>query len=341
MSISRRHSIQLLGTSLLGFPNIIRGFSKNEERSYRHLKPKALPKNATLGLIAPASPIYSKSDFDQMLVDLSELGYNLVLGDHVDDRYGYLAGKDEDRAEDLHRMFSNPAIDGVLCVRGGYGSNRILELIDFDVIRANPKPFIGFSDITSLHMAIYKNTGLITFHGPVGKSKWPEYTRSSWNDVLHEGKNPVFSIPEEQLENAYTINSGKASGILLGGNLTVLTSLLGSDYLPEFDNAILFLEDVGEDIYRVDRMFSQLKLSGILNKINGFVFGKCTNCDESDNGLSLKQVFDDYLSEIDIPAFYGAMISHEELNLTIPVGVQATIDGDAKTIELLEPGTLK
>lgn len=252
-----------------------------------------------------------------------------------------MAGKDEDRVEDLHQMFSNPAIDGILCIRGGYGSNRILELIDFNLIAANPKPFIGFSDITSLHMAIYKNTGLITFHGPVGKSSWPEYTRNSWVDVLQDAKNPLYEIPSEQKDAAYTINSGKSTGILLGGNLTVLTSLLGSDYLPSFDNAILFLEDVGEDIYRVDRMFSQLKLSGILNKINGLAFGKCTNCDESANGLSLQQVFDDYLSDLEIPAFYGAMISHEELNLTIPVGVQATIDGDAKTIELLEPGTLK
>jgi muramoyltetrapeptide carboxypeptidase len=341
MSISRRQSIQLLGTTLVGIPSIIHGLSKSENFSKRHVIPKALPKNATLGLVAPASPIYSKTEFDQMLVDLTDLGYNLVLGNHVDDRYGYLAGKDEDRVEDLHQMFSNPAIDGILCIRGGYGSNRILELIDFDLIAANPKPFIGFSDITSLHMAIYKNTGLITFHGPVGKSSWPEYTRNSWVDVLHDAKNPLYEIPSEQKDASYTINSGKSTGILLGGNLTVLTSLLGSDYLPSFDNAILFLEDVGEDIYRVDRMFSQLKLSGILNKINGLVFGKCTNCDESANGLSLQQVFDDYLLDLEIPAFYGAMISHEELNLTIPVGVQATIDGEAKTIELLEPGTLK
>lgn len=341
MSISRRQSIQLLGTTLVGIPSIIHGLSKSENFSKRHVIPKALPKNATLGLVAPASPIYSKTEFDQMIVDLTDLGYNLVLGNHVDDRYGYLAGKDEDRVEDLHQMFSNPAIDGILCIRGGYGSNRILELIDFDLIAANPKPFIGFSDITSLHMAIYKNTGLITFHGPVGKSSWPEYTRNSWVDVLHDAKKPLYEIPSEQKDVAYTINSGKSTGILLGGNLTVLTSLLGSDYLPSFDNAILFLEDVGEDIYRVDRMFSQLKLSGILNKINGLVFGKCTNCDESANGLSLQQVFDDYLLDLEIPAFYGAMISHEELNLTIPVGVQATIDGDAKTIELLEPGTLK
>ncbi len=341
MSISRRQTIQLLGTTLVGIPSIIRGFSKSKNISKRHVIPKALPKNATLGLVAPASPIYSKTEFDQMLVDLSDLGYNLVLGNHVDDRYGYLAGKDEDRAADLHQMFSNPSIDGVLCVRGGYGSNRILELIDFDVIAANPKPFIGFSDITSLHMAIFKKTGMITFHGPVGKSSWPEYTRKSWVDVLHNGMQPKYEIPDEQKDASYTINSGKATGVLLGGNLTVLTSLLGSNFLPEFDNAILFLEDVGEDIYRVDRMLSQLKLSGILDKINGFVFGKCTNCDESANGLSLKQVFDDYLSEIDIPAFYGAMISHEELNLTIPVGVQATIDADTKTIDLLEPGTLK
>jgi len=339
MALSRK---SFLSTTSLGFTSLFIAdwnvfYSRYE--STEIIKPKRLPKGATLGLIAPASPIYLQSDFEFMIKALTDLGYKLVLGDHVKDRNGYLAGSDEDRAADLHKMFINPNIDGILCIRGGYGSNRILDLIDFEVIKNNPKPFIGFSDITSLHLAIFKNTGLITFHGPVGKSQWNNFTVNSWNSVLHLAEAPSYTIPEDQTD-AFVIKSGSAEGTLLGGNLTVLTSLLGSNYLPDFDGAILFLEDIGEDIYRIDRMLSQLKLNGILNKINGFVFGKCTDCSESSNSLTLKQVLDDYILPLNIPAFYGAMISHEEQNLTIPVGLPASIDADLKTINILEPAVL-
>ena len=303
------------------------------------IKPKRLPNNARIGLIAPASPIYSSVKFNNMINSLEGLGYSLVFGDHIKDRNGYLAGLDSDRVADLHTMFKNKNIDGILCIRGGYGSNRLLDLIDFDIIKQNPKPFIGFSDITSLHLAIYTKTKVVTFHGPVGKSEWNKFTKDSWNSILHQAATPKYYIPENQ-KNTFTINSGTAEGILLGGNLTVLTSLLGSDYLPEFDGAILFLEDIGEDVYRVDRMLSQLFLSGILKKINGFVFGKCTDCEMSTYSLSLKEILDHYIKPLHIPAFYGAMISHEQQNLTIPVGVYASIDASNKSIKLLEPSVL-
>lgn len=306
----------------------------------KFIKPKHLAKNATIGLVAPASPIYNDVEFERMLTNLKNLGYNLVLGKHVRDKRGYLAGKDEDRAADLNAMFLNPEIDAILCIRGGWGSNRILPLIDFNLIKNNPKIFVGFSDITSLHLAIQAKTGLVTFHGPVGKSEWNSFTLKAWNAVLQQGQAPEFRIPETETD-WYTINPGVAKGRLLGGNLTVLTSLIGSNYLPDFDGAILFLEDVGEDAYRIDRMLTQLRLSGMLEKLNGFVFGKCTKCSDSGNSLSLKQVFEDHLHELKIPAFYGAMISHEEQNITLPVGVQALINADTGTIKLLEPGVLQ
>ncbi len=338
MAFSRK---SFLSASVLGFGSLFIGGSRlngiSETQSI--IKPKRLPENATLGLIAPASPIYASSDFERMIESLEGLGYTLVWGDHIKERNGYLAGNDEDRVSDLHAMFSNNTIDGILCTRGGYGSNRILDLIDFDLINQNPKPFIGFSDITSLHLAIYKNTGLITFHGPVGKSYWNDFTIQSWNSILHYAGTPEYSIPIDQ-DDAFTIQSGQAEGKLLGGNLTVLTSLLGSKYLPDFDGAILFLEDIGEDVYRVDRMFSQLKLSGILDQISGMAFGKCTECNETSNSLSLKEVLNHYISPLNIPAFYGAMISHEEQNLTIPVGISASLNADEKTIKLLEPAVL-
>lgn len=313
--------------------------STQESESASLIKPKRLPENATLGLVAPASPVYSSSDFDHMISTLEGFGYSLVLGKHVRDRNGYLAGKDFDRADDLHQMFRNPEIDAILCVRGGWGSNRILDLIDFDTIKANPKPLIGFSDITSLHMAIQAKTGLVSFHGPVGKSDWNSFTKQSWDQVLHNAETPTYRIPSDEMDS-FTIKSGKANGKLLGGNLTVLTSMIGSEYLPSFKGAILFLEDVGEDAYRIDRMLTQLALSGILKQCAGVVFGKCTECSDSGNSLSLKEIFDDHLLELDIPAFYGAMISHEERNITLPVGCLATIDADSRTIQLLEPGVL-
>ena len=320
---------------LLPFQNERNFDSKHPEL----IKPRRLPKNATLGLIAPASPIYSSADFDTMIKNLEDLGYSLVLGKHVRDKRGYLAGKDEDRAADLHAMFEHSEVDAIVCVRGGWGSNRILQLIDFELIKSNPKIFVGFSDITSLHMAIQAKTGLVTFHGPVGKSNWNPLTRTAWVDVLQEGRTPDFIIPETETDG-FTINSGKATGKLLGGNLTVLTSMIGSGFLPDFDGAILFLEDVGEDAYRIDRMLTQLSLAGILDKCSGFAFGKCTDCSDTGNSLSLKQVFDDHLGKLDIPAFYGAMISHEEQNITLPVGVSASINADKKTIKLLEPGVI-
>ena len=335
MAVSRKEFLKLTSVSALGAGSL--NFSKNREQSLPLIKPARISRNSTIGLVAPGSPIYDESQFDKMISDLEGMGYTLKLGKHIKDRNGYLAGKDEDRAADLMAMFEDSEVDGILCTRGGWGCNRILPLIDFDIVKANPKVFAGFSDITSLHMAIQKNTGLVTFHGPVGKSEWNPFTVESWEHVVFGKPNPTFMIPDDD-NFQYTITPGKAQGRLLGGNLTVLTSMIGSDYLPDFEGSILFLEDVGEDVYRIDRMLTQLKLSGILNQINGFVFGKCTDCDAGSNSLSLEQVFADHLGELDIPAFYGAMISHESKNITLPVGINAEIDADLRTITLMETG---
>ncbi|MAL16427.1 MAG: LD-carboxypeptidase [Balneola sp.] len=301
------------------------------------IKPKALKKGDTLGLVAPASPIYQSSVFEEMLENLKALGFELKLGEHVWSQRGYLAGMDEQRAGDLMNMFEDPEVDGIMCIRGGWGCNRILPLLDYEVIRNNPKVFCGFSDITSLHMAIYQHSDLITFHGPVGKSDWNDFTTSAFKQVIWNGETPEFSVPDE-LDETFVVTEGKAEGKMLGGNLSVLVSMIGSDYLPSFEDSILFLEDIGESVYRIDRMFTQLKLAGILDQLNGFVFGKCTDCDAGSNSLSLKQVFDDHIKPLNIPAFYGAMISHEENNITIPMGMKAMIDSEKKTIQMLESG---
>ncbi len=337
MSISRKDFLKLSSITALGGITTGNSNRNTSESAPDLIKAERLKEGATLGLVAPASPVYDSTQFDEMLVTLRSLGYNLKLGKHVRDRNGYLAGKDEDRAKDLMEMFADDTVDGILCVRGGWGCNRILPLLDFEIIKQNPKVFAGFSDITSLHMAILKKTGLVTFHGPVGKSEWNTFTLNAWNKVIRDGIEFTYEIPDDDVNN-FTITKGKATGTLVGGNLSVLVSLIGSDYLPDLKDSILYLEDVGEDVYRIDRMITQLKLSGVLDQINGFVFGKCTDCDSGSNSLSLKEVFADHISLLDIPAFYGAMISHEDKNITLPVGVQAGINAEEKTIHLLESG---
>lgn len=341
MAISRKNFLKTSAlASLSGFSLSSSNARALTQNSRKLVKPKALKRGDTLGLIAPASPIYEESVFNKMLKDVEGLGYKIKLGKHVKNRNGYLAGTDTDRAQDLMDMFGNPEIDGIICTRGGWGSNRIIDKIDYDLVRQNPKVFCGFSDITSLHMAFYTQSGLHTFHGPVGKSVWNELTTAAFKLMVETTQKPLFSVPDGE-EDAFTITPGKANGKLFGGNLTVLVSMIGSQYLPSFQDSILFLEDIGENIYRIDRMLTQLKLSGILDEISGFIFGKCTDCSAGENSLTLKQVLDDHIKPLKIPAFYGAMISHEDSNLTLPVGIEARIDARAKSIQLLDTAVSK
>lgn len=336
MSISRKQFLKASALSPLAFTGFANKFlNKNESSVHQLIKPKALRWNSTLGLVAPASPVYDPADFDEMLVTLKELGFNLVLGEHVRDRNGYLAGNDEDRARDLMAMFKNDNIDGILCVRGGWGCNRIIDLLDYDIIKKNPKPLIGFSDITSLHNSILAKSGLVSFHGPVGTSDWNEFTKNSFQEIVIDKREGVYNLPAEE-EDAFVIHNGSAEGQIVGGNLTVLVGMIGSDYLPTFNDSILFLEDVGESVYRIDRMITQLKLAGILDRISGFIFGKCTRCDAGANSLTLQQVFNDHIKPLNIPAFYGSMISHEERNVTIPVGLRAKMNADDFSFQMLE-----
>jgi len=303
------------------------------------LKPHRLQRGDTVGLISPGFSLPDPGQYDEIAGTIEELGFSVKSGAHARRRYGYLAGTDEERASDLNDAFSDSEVDAIIPFRGGWGSNRILDLIDFETIARNPKPLIGFSDITSLLLAIYSRTGLVTFHGPVGKSEWTDFTLQHFRKILMDGDTPELSNPAG--ESFRTITPGKASGPLIGGNLTVLTSMLGSDYLPEFNGAILFLEDVGEDIYRIDRMLTQLKLSGVLSRISGLVFGKCTDCKAgSGESLTLDQVFADHLEPLDIPAFRGSMIGHIDDVFTLPIGIPAEMDAEKGTVTLIESAVM-
>ncbi len=338
MSFSRRDFLKIAGMGTVGMltgrgASVNTAFKPGPELIFSN----RITRNSTLGLISPASPVYDPKDFDEMLINVKNMGFTLKLGKHVRDRWGFLAGSDKDRAQDLMDMFADPNVDAILCVRGGWGCNRILEHIDFDIIKNNPKPLIGFSDITSLHMSIQAKTGVITFHGPVGTSEWNNFTTNSFDNALIDAEPQTYIIPEEDLKGAYVINPGKASGKILGGNLTVFTAMLGSEYLPDFKGSILFVEEVSEAVYRVDRMMTQLRTAGILKQIKGFIFGRCTDCSEGGYGMTLKEVLEDHIKPLGIPAFYGAMISHEAKNVTIPVGMNVEMDADNLSFKVDKP----
>ncbi|MDR8391575.1 LD-carboxypeptidase [Aliifodinibius sp. S!AR15-10] len=303
------------------------------------LKPQRLKKGDTIGLVSPASILPERERYKEIASTIKELGFNVKIGAHAKSRYGYFAGADIERAADLNAMFKDPAIDAIIPFRGGWGANRILEYIDFKTIQENPKPLIGFSDITSLLLAVYAKTGLITFHGPVGKSDWNNFTFRYFQSAVMEATPFLLSNPHNRRH--ITIAPGKTEGPLLGGNLTVLTSMLGSGYLPDFEGAILFLEDVGEDVYRIDRMLTQLKLNGVFDRINGLYFGQCTNCEPSTKySLSLDEVLNDHLRPYDIPAIRGAMIGHIDEMFTLPVGLPATFDADKGEVSFSESAVI-
>jgi len=312
------------------------------------VRPKRLSAGDTIALVSPASATFNSLDLQIARESLEALGFKVRQGEHMMERHGYLAGADKDRADDINRAFADRSIAGVHAIRGGWGSARLLPYLDFDTIRRNPKVLIGYSDITALLLSIHAKTGLVTFHGPIGLGRWDAWSLDYYRRVLMAGEAVTYSNKQGvsgdrnslvQVEfRTLTHSPGKARGRLLGGNLTVLTAILGSPYLPEWDNAILFCEDVGEDLYRVDRMFTQLKLAGVLSKIKGFVFGSCSECGPGEGyaSLTLEEIIRDHIKPLGVPAWQGAMIGHAQPQWTLPVGAEVEIDASAGTIKLIE-----
>jgi muramoyltetrapeptide carboxypeptidase len=350
MLLSRRHLLTMFGLSTIATlqPKAIASYlpihnniSLSEISEPSLIKPPRLKIGDTIGLINPAGFSYPQ-EIAPILPILSQLGFRVKLGEHIFDRYGYLGGTDHDRASDVNLMFADPSVNAILAVQGGWGCNRILPLIDYTLIRNHPKIIMGFSDITSLLIAIYTKTKIVTFHGPVGISNWTEFTINSFQQVvLKNDKNPTLANPSHI--KVETITPGKVKGELIGGNLSVLTAMIGSVYLPFWQNKILFVEEVGEDIYRVDRMLTQLRLAGILEQISGFIFGQCTNCkpEKPQESLTLSQVLTDHIQPLKIPAWYGSAIGHISDIFTLPLGIEVEINAHNGTIKLLESAVIE
>lgn len=282
-----------------------------------------------IGVVAPAGPV-KKVRLKRGVKELKHLGYPVKLASNVWEQSGYLAGEDEQRVESINQMFADSEVDAIICARGGFGSIRILELIDYVVIRRNPKIFVGFSDITLLHLAINKFCNLVTFHGPmvaVDFDRPSVYNRNHFFKAVASTR-PVGRIKNSKtLVNWRTIAQGKVSAPVLGGNLTLITRLLGTKFEPDFRDKILFLEDLNEDIYKIDGMLAQLKLAGILKNVKGVILAEFVKCFPSKKAsFTLEEVFQHYFAPAGYPVIYPVSCGHGGDKITIPLGVRVTID---------------
>ena len=349
--ISRRHFLGGLTTAAAAttfFTPSVFGAKK----SPRLLKPAKLNKGDTVGLIAPASCAFEPATIREGIETLQSLGFKVKVGKHISEKYGYLAGTDQHRVEDLHQMFLDDEVRAIVALRGGYGSMRLLNLIDYGLIKKHPKILLGYSDITSLCLGIHAKTGLVTFHGPVAISSFSEYTSDLFYKTLcsttpvGEIKHPEPGNPLRPTAHFSTIRSGKASGKLVGGNLTLLTALLGTPYQPDFEGAILFLEETSEEPYDIDRMLTQLLLAGTFEKVAGIIFDKCPNCKPAKVSpafnvtFSLEEVLIDRFKGLNCPILYGMNVGHEADKPTLPIGIKVTLDADKRILSFDESAVI-
>ncbi|PSN13486.1 LD-carboxypeptidase [filamentous cyanobacterium CCT1] len=315
------------------------------------LLPPRLREGDVVGIVSPAGATFERDRLDLVIDAVKALGFVPRVAPHALARYGYLAGTDAERAADVNAMFADPAIKALLPVRGDWGSARILPYLDYATIRANPKVVIGFSDISALLLGLYAQTGLVTFHGPHGLTAWRADQVEPLRQILMEGatltySNPLLGADQDRLMRdqgrIQTITAGRATGPLIGGNLSVISGIVGSPYFPDTTGAILFLEDVGEPPYRIDRMLTQLKLAGVLDGLAGFVFGQCTACGPGSGygSLTLEDILRDHIQPLGVPACAGAWIGHVEPLWTLPLGGPVTMDATTGTLQMQTPAVV-
>lgn len=309
-------------------------------------KPRRLAKGDTVGLIAPASNA-GEDESIRFTVDLVQsLGFHVKEGKYLYRRNQYLAGTDQERAEDVNTMFDDDEVDAIFCTRGGYGTPRILPYLDYDLIANNPKVFLGFSDNTAILAAMHVKSGLIGFHGPNMGQNLSDYTLAEFKKVLvnpsptaYIGQAPAIESREgfvERTNRITRITGGIATGHLVGGNLSLVATLIGTPYEPDFRGSILFLEDTNEAPYRIDRMLTQLWLAGKLQQAAGIAFGKFTKADDEGNTFSIEEVIRMRCEPLGIPVIRGLMIGHVQDKTVVPIGLPAKLDADAGTLQLLE-----
>jgi muramoyltetrapeptide carboxypeptidase len=310
------------------------------------VRPPRLARGSRIALVAPAGPLLERDDITRAETLCRALDYEPVTGAHVGGHYGYFSGTDEERLADLNAAFRDPSIDAVWCIRGGYGVTRILDRVDFEALAARPRPVIGYSDITALLAGVTVRAGMVAFHAPTARAEMPLFTRLHFGEVLTNPEPagevqplpppPDILVPHEN--RVVTIRGGVAEGPLAGGNLTLLQCLIGTAYFPDLDGALLFLEDTNEDLYRIDRMLSHLRLVGALARVGAVLVGRFTNLKRhmNDGALGVDRVLAHYFEPLGIPVAWGLPIGHIDAQWTMPIGVRARFDADRGCVEILE-----
>ena len=311
------------------------------------LLPRRLQAGDTVGLVSPANATFESDGFRYAIETLQALGFKVKEGQHLRSRWGKYGGTDAERAGDINTMFADREVAGIFAMTGGSGCNRIVDKLDYPLIRRNSKYFGGFSDITSLLNGITRQTGLVTFHAPVAESEWNGFSVEIFKAVVMRGEAALLRNPTDnrgdnlatKADRITTVRGGKARGVLVGGNLCVLASLAGSQYFPDCRGAILFIEEINEELYRVERTLSTLRLAGAFDKLAGVVVGQFTKCEPGDGYgmLTLEEILADYFLPLNVPVYRGAMIGHIKRKFTLPVGAEVEMDADAGTVQILKP----
>lgn len=315
------------------------------------LKAKSLKPGDTVGLVSPSTYVVDPDQLQLMQLTAQMFGWKTKVGKQVGRREASPGDSIAARVADLHAMFADPEVQGIICVRGGYGTPQLLDQLDFDLIRRNPKMLLGYSDITGLHLAIHQKTGLVTFHGPTGLSPFTEFSQNWFRRAIDTKPmgalgNPTEANPFRPRHPLRTIRPGKARGRLIGGNLTLISTLMGTPFEIDTRGKILFLEDVGEEPYRMDRMLQQLALAGKFEQAAGIVFGECVDCGPRDYqpsitfNYTLGEVLDRVFAKVRVPVFHGLLIGHTADQITLPLGVMAAMDADRKELLIEEAATV-
>ena len=309
-------------------------------------KPKALKKGDRIGLIAPASPVSHPDRVEDSVKKLKEFGFEVTVGDSCYGNYGYLAGEDSLRAKDINRMFADPVIDAIVCIRGGYGTPRIIDQLDYEMIEKNPKLFIGYSDITTLHIALNQICKMVTLHSPMPASdmlrNFDEYSAAGFLQAISLPE-PLKEMNNPEGEEMKSLVGGVATGPIIGGNLSLIAATIGTPYEIDTRGKLLFLEDIDEEPYSIDRMLSQLRLAGKLDDCSGLILGDWNNCVPRDNSkpsLTLEQVFQDLLVPIGKPIISNFKAGHCKPTMTLPLGVEAILDADQCKLTITESATV-
>jgi muramoyltetrapeptide carboxypeptidase len=346
---NRREFLKIAGASVAALLSFKAEVAFSNQTDIQILKPPKLNKGDCVGLITPASPLFeTHQGIIEAVEKMNNLGYKVKLGKHVYKKWGYLAGSDEERLEDLHMMFADEEIKAIITIRGGYGTSRLLKYLDYDLIRKNPKIIHGYSDITSLLIGIQQMTGLVTFHGPVAISNFTDYTKEYFYKALGNTE-PIGEIEDAPYEanlqtsnRVWTIHGGTGSGRLTGGNLTLIASLMGTPYEIDTKDKILFIEEVGEEPQVLDRYLTQLDNAGKLELCKGIVFDRMKSVHPADfkssyySTLSKEEIIVDRIKRYKIPTCIGLSLGHIANKPTLPLGVNCRLNADDGRLTVLE-----